>query len=306
MLARMRSFDDMPRYDAVVVGSGPNGLAAAIVLARAGRAVLVREGAATPGGGARTEALTRPGFLHDVFSAVHPLALASPFFRRLPLGAHGLEWIHSPAAVAHPLDDGTAVLLEPSIEETCAGLGADGPAYRVLVEPFATRWEDFFEDVLAPLHLPRHPRLLARFGRDALLPATWIARSRLRGPRARALFAGMAAHSALPLTAPPTAAFGLVLAVAGHAPGFRDRIVARHVMGPLDLQRRNPNLVGGDVGGGASDLRQLFFRPAARLNPYTTPLPGVFVCSSSSPPGGGVHGMCGYYAAHAALRHWPP
>ncbi len=467
-------------YDAIVVGSGPNGLSAAIALAQAGRSVLVLEGADQPGGGTRTEPLTLPGFTHDVCSAVHPFGVASPFFRALPLAAHGLEWIQPPAAVAHPFDDGSAALLERSTQVTAAGLGADGPAYRALMDPFVERWQDLYPDVLGPLlRLPRHPLLLARFGPRALPPAAWLARRLFKGERAQALFAGIAAHATLPLNRPPSAAFGLMLGVAGHAvgwpvprggsasiaaalisylrslggevklqtpvasldvlpparailldvtprqflrlagarlpclyrkqlewfrpglgtfkvdwalsgpipwrapecaraatvhlgatleemeagrqdnwrgrpaarpyvilaqpslfdptrapagkhvawgychlplgdstdmteriedqierfaPGFRERILARHVMGPAALEHHNPNLIGGDINGGEATLRQMVFRPAVRLDPYRTPLPHVFLCSSSTPPGGGVHGMCGYHAARSVLR----
>jgi phytoene dehydrogenase-like protein len=464
-------------YDAVVVGAGPNGLAAAIELARAGRSVVVIEGADVPGGGARTEALTLPGFAHDVCSAVHPLGAASPFFRSLPLGRHGLEWLHSPAAVAHPLEDGTAALLERSPGATAGWLGGDGAAWRTMMVPFVARWRALFADTLGPLHLPRRPLLLAGFGALGLLPTTVLIRRLFRGERARALFAGIAAHATLPLDQSPSAAFGLMLGVAGHAvgwpiprggsgriasalvdllralggevvtgrmvtslaglpaagsvlldltakqvlrlggldlpdgyrrqldafrpglgtfkvdwaldgpipwraaecaraatvhlgtseeivagrreewagraakrpfvllsqptlfdpgrappgkhtawgychvplgsavdmterieaqverfaPGFRARILARHSMGPADFERHNPNLVGGDINGGESTLWQLFLRPAARLNPYTTPVKGVYLCSSSTPPGGAVHGMCGYYAARTVL-----
>jgi phytoene dehydrogenase-like protein len=467
------------RHDAIVVGSGPNGLAAAITLAQAGLSVLVREAASMPGGGARSEALTLPGFLHDVCSAVHPLGVASPLFRRLPLADHGLEWIQPSAAMAHPFDDGTVALLERSTAATGEWLGPDAAAYRALMDPFVTRWEQLYSEVLGPpLHLPRHPLLLANFGLRALLPTSWLVRRFFRGPKARALFAGIAAHETLPLGQSPSSAFGLVLGVAGHAvgwplarggsgsitralvsylrslggelvtdapveslddlpqaravlldltprqilriagpwlpsryrrqlqqfryglgtfkvdwaldgpipwrapdcgraatvhlggsleeieaeretawagrtperpfvllvqpslfdnsrapagqqtawaychppngspanmtekieaqierfaPGFRDRIIARHTMGPGALERHNPNLVGGDISGGEATLSQLLFRPVPCLVPYTTPLRHVFICSSSTPPGGGVHGMCGYYAARAAL-----
>ncbi|MGI9148252.1 MAG: phytoene desaturase family protein [Chloroflexota bacterium] len=469
----------MDAYDAVVVGAGPNGLAAAVTLARAGLRVLVREAADTPGGGARTEPLTLPGFAHDVCSAVHPLAIGSPFFRRLPLAKHGLEWIQPPAAVAHPFDDGTAALLERSTADMDRQVGQDAAAWRGLMDPFVSRHEQLFADALGPLKVPRHPLLLARFGLMALQPTTWLTQRLFRESRARALFAGMAAHATLQLGRPPSAAFGMVLGIAGHAvgwpiprggsgnitralvsylrslggvvltdapvtsldelpagrvvlldltprqilrlgathlprgyraqleayqyglgtfkvdwaldgpipwrapqatraatlhlggtleeidrgraqewagqpaerpyvllvqptlfdpsrapagkhvgwaychlpnasnvdmtarveaqverfaPGFRDRILARHVMGPADLERHNPNLIGGDISGGEATLMQLFFRPTIRPVPYATPNPKLFVCSSSTPPGGGVHGMGGYYAARVALR----
>ena len=469
----------MERYDAVVVGSGPNGLAAAIVLARAGLRVLVREAADTPGGGARTEPLTLPGFVHDVCSAVHPLGIGSPAFRRFPLAAHGLDWIQPAAPLAHPLDDGTAVMLERSTRAMAGSIGSDAPAWQALMDPFVSRCEQLFADALGPLKVPRHPLLLARFGLVALPASTWLARRLFRHARAGALFAGIAAHATLPLSQPPSAAFGMILGVAGHAvgwpiprggsasitralvsyfrslggdlvtsapvaalddlppsravlldltprqilrlagadlpagyrlqlehykyglgtfkvdwaldapipwrapqaaraatlhlggtleeihagrqqewsgqpaqrpfvllaqptlfdpsrapngkhvawaychvplgsttdmtdrieaqverfaPGFRERILARHVMRPADLERHNPNLVGGDITGGEATLLQLFFRPALQPIPYATPNPRLFVCSSSTPPGGGVHGMSGYWAARLALR----
>jgi phytoene dehydrogenase-like protein len=465
--------------DAVVVGAGPNGLAAAIVLAEAGLSVRVLEAADTVGGGARSAELTLPGFVHDVCSAIHPLGVASPFFRTLPLAEHGLGWVDPPAALAHPFDDGTAALLERSADADVRGLGEDDERWCRLFAPLAREAEPLLEDVLAPLHLPSHPVGLARFGARAVLPATALARLSFRGPKARGLFAGLAAHSMLRLERPPSAAFGLILGLLGHAvgwpfprggsqrlsdglasylrslggeietgrkveslselgetrpvlldvtprgllelagdrlpsryrrrleryrygpgvfkldwaldgpipwraeecaraatvhlgatleeiaaseaapsrgevperpyvllaqqslfdptrapagqhtawaychvpngsgvdmterierqverfaPGFRERILARSALGPADLERHNPNNVGGDINGGAADLRQLFTRPVARLSPYTTPLPGVFLCSASTPPGGGVHGMCGYHAAKAALR----
>jgi phytoene dehydrogenase-like protein len=470
-----------PRYDAVVVGSGPNGLAAAIVLAHQGLSVQVVEANDTPGGGARSAELTLPGFIHDVCSAVHPLGLASPFFRTLPLADHGLEWVHQPASVTHPFDDGSAAIMELSVGQTAARFGQDALAYRALMQPLANDWLNVYREALAPLHLPRRPVSLARFGIRGLLATTWLTKTLFRGAQPRALFAGIAAHATLPLSQPPSAAFGLILGLAGHAvgwpiarggsasisralisyllslggevvtgkrvestddlppsrmillditprqmvsilgnrlparyraqlerfqyglgtfkmdwaldgpipwravecrlaatvhlggtleeiarshdqgwagqvpehpflilaqptlfdrtrvpegdanhivwayghvpngsagagmadrieaqierfaPGFRDRIRARHVLTPLDLERSNANLVGGDIGGGEVNLMQLFTRPALRINPYATPIPGVYVCSSSTPPGGGVHGMGGYHAARAAL-----
>lgn len=466
-------------FDAVVVGAGPNGLAAAITLARAGRSVLLREAKAEIGGGARSSELTLPGFVHDLFSAVHPLGAGSPFFRRLPLAEHGLEWIHPPAPLAHPLDDGSCPLLERSIDRTAQSLGEDADAYRALVSPFNDRWEKLAVDVLRLPRVPRHPALLARFGMPAVRSAAGLAASRFRGERAAALFAGIAAHAVAPLTRPFTAAFGLILAVAGHAvgwpfprggarsiadalasyfvslggvietdapvhslselpparavlldltprqvvrvagervseryrrrlerfrygpgtfkvdwalsgpipwtapdcaragtvhlggsleemieaeaapwegraadrpfvllaqptlfdptrapagkhvawaychvphgsdvdmtdrieaqverfaPGFKARILARHTMGPAELERMDANLVGGDIAGGAMTGLQLFFRPTISLHPHRTPVKGLYLCSASTPPGGGVHGMCGYNAARFALR----
>ncbi|HJQ48991.1 MAG TPA: NAD(P)/FAD-dependent oxidoreductase [Gaiellaceae bacterium] len=466
--------------DALVVGSGPNGLAAAVELARAGLSVRVLEAAETIGGGTRSAELTLPGFVHDVCSAIHPLGVASPFLRTLPLEAHGLEWVQPLAALAHPFDDGSAVLLGRSPEAAAPMLGEDDVRWRRLFAPLARDADSLLEEILAPLHVPAHPVTLARFGLRALLPATTVARRSFRGAKARGVFAGLAAHSMLPLERPPSAAFGLMLGLLGHAvgwpfprggsqaiadalasylrslggeietgrrveslaelgeprlvlldvtprallalardrlpdsyrrrleryrygpgvfkldwaldgpipwraedcahaatvhlgatleeiaaseaapaqgripgrpyvllaqqslfdptrapdgrhtawaychvpngsgldmterieaqverfaPGFRDRILARSARGPADLERENPNCVGGDINGGLADLRQLLTRPVARWSPYSTPLPGVFLCSASTPPGGGVHGMCGYHAARAALRH---
>ena len=468
---------------ATVVGSGPNGLAAAVVLARAGVQVRVIEAAPELGGGARTQELTLPGFLHDHCSAIHPLAAASPLLRALPLAEHGLAWVASPAALAHPFDDGTAALLLRSPAETGATLGLDARAWARHVGSLAARARALVDDVLsAPARLPRHPLLLARFGVAAVRPAAGLARAWFRGPRARALFAGIAAHAARPLEAPGTAAFGLVLAVAAHgdgwpfprggaaaipralaavlraaggavetgravaslrelgaggavlldlvprgvlrvagqnlpagyarrlarwrhgpgalkvdwalagpipwrardcafaatvhlggaaeeiaeaeaqaarglvprrpfvilaqhtlfdptrapagrhtawayahvpsgwagdalaaadaieaqverfAPGFRALVLRRAVRPPLQLEGDNPNLVGGDVGGGENSLTQLASRPTLGFDPWSTPVPGLFLCSAATPPGGGVHGMCGGHAASAALR----
>ncbi len=205
----------------VVIGSGPNGLAAAIVLARAGRNVTVYEANARIGGGTRSEELTLPGFVHDLCSAVHPMAIPSPCFEMFPLSAHGLEWIHPAAPLAHPLDDGTAVMLERSVDATAANLGEDGAAWRNLMEPFAASWGELRHDLLAPLlGVPRHPLLMARFGLAALRSARGLAESHFRGVRARALFAGLAAHSFLPLEAPASAAIAMALAVAGHGTGW--------------------------------------------------------------------------------------
>jgi len=466
----------MRNPDAIVIGAGPNGLSAAIALARAGRSVLVLEANETVGGGARSAETTAPGFVHDLCSAVHPLGAASPWFRQLPLAQHGLEWIEPPAALAHPFDDGGAVIVERSITETARGLGTDAGAYRDLMTPLAGNWERLFPALLGPFRWPRDPLALTRFGLLGLRSAAGLAASRFRGERARGLFAGMAAHSILPLEKPLTAAFGLVLSLAAHtagwpfprggaqkiadalasylrsqggeivtgapvrsidelpparavlcdltprpllsiagrrfpawyrkklesyrygpgafkadwaldgpipwrasecaragavhlggsleeiarserqswegspserpfvllaqlslfdptrapsgmhtawaychtpngsnsdmlesienqierfAPGFRRRVLARAVTPPDELERRNPNLVGGDIAGGVSDLSQFFTRPTWRT--YSTPVPGVYICSSATPPGGGVHGMCGYFAAQRAL-----
>jgi phytoene dehydrogenase-like protein len=466
--------------DAVVIGSGPNGLAAAIALARAGRSVRVYEAETSVGGGTRSAALTEPGFVHDVCSTVFALALASPFLKTLPLAEHGLALVHPASPFAHPLDDGTAVVVERSIESTAESLGArDARAYRTLMTPLVGSSTQLMHALLGPIGL-RHPFLMASFGLTAIRSATSLARSRFRGERARALLAGTAAHSALPLEYAATAGYGLGLLIAAHAvgwpvarggsqrladalasylrsldgdivlgervaslaqlpasrvvlcdvtprqflrlagdrvppgyrrrleryrygpgvfkadwalhapvpwrapgceragtlhlggtlaeiadgeraswagrvhdkpyvlvvqpslfdssrapagrhtlwaychvphgcavdrtdaierqierfaPGFRDCISSRHVLGPAAMEQRNANLIGGDIAGGAPDLAQIFARPVASLNPYATPVDGVYLCSSSTPPGIGVHGMCGYYAATAALRN---
>ncbi len=470
--------------DAIVVGAGPNGLAAAIKLARAGRSVHVIERADEVGGGTRTAELTLPGFRHDVCSAVHPLAVGSPFLNGLALERRGLSLCYPEIEAAHPLDDGSAVAVRRSVADTAVGLGADGDAYASLIEPLARGWPALARFVLAPLGtLPRDPLLAARFGLAGLLPAARLARWRFHDERARALLAGMAAHSMQPLGAPATAAFGLVLLALAHAagwpvarggsqaitlamrdelealggtvetgrelralrelaefgdvkavlfdltphqlleicgpddlseryrralgryrygpgvfkvdyalsgpvpwrasecqtagtvhlggtfeqiaasesaigkgrhperpyvlvaqqsvvdptrapagqhtlwaychvpngsdidmtaaiegqierfaPGFSDLVLARATRGPAQVQAENPNYVGGDINGGAATLIQTFARPVARACPYTTPNPKLFLCSSATPPGGGVHGMCGYHAARAALR----
>ena len=468
--------------DAVVIGSGPNGLAAAVELARNGASVLVLEAAETIGGGTRTAELTLPGFHHDVCSAAHPLGILSPFFSSLPLAEHGLTWIQPPASVAHPLDGEPAVMLTSSLDATAAALGPDAAAYRRLIAPLLHHPRELVQEVLGPAHLPRHPLVLARFGLPALLPASVLGHAWFRGERARALLAGCAAHSILPLSRPVSAAAGMLFLFSAHveswpiarggsaaitgalasylralggrietsrpvrsvtdipparvhlydtspaqlasiaapmlpggyvrrlrgfrygpgifkidwaldgpipwrdpacldsatvhlggtlddiaaaeaavwrgehpdnpyvllvqpslfdptrapagkhtgwaychvpsgsaadltetverqverfAPGFRDLIAARHVMRTADLERYNANNVGGAITGGVTDLGQLFTRPVVRANPYTTPNPRVFICSASTPPGGGVHGMCGYHAARSALRRLP-
>ncbi len=455
--------------EAVVVGSGPNGLAAALTLAEAGVHVRVLEAAATPGGGCRSDALTLPGFVHDACAAIHPVTVASPFFRKQRIERH-VEFVHSPAALAHPFDDGTAALLLRDVRATDAQLGAGGSWARAM-GPLVAEAEFLIEDLLAPLlKIPRHPLAFARIAPLALLPATLFARGALRGARARALFAGLAAHSMIPLEAPGSAAFGLMLGLLGHhvgwpfprggagrivdflveriralggevetsrevrslrelpveamkfldvtprqfvrlagdaltpaqarpyerfrygpgvfkidyalrapipwrarecasaatvhiggsieeiarserdawrgvrserpfvllaqhtlfdasrapdgmhtawaychvphgdggdftdaieaqierfAPGFRDCIAARHTTGAMQMQAYNANYIGGDIGGGAATLWQTLARPRLALNPYRTPLAGVYLCSSSTPPGPGVHGMCG-------------
>jgi phytoene dehydrogenase-like protein len=465
--------------DAIVIGSGPNGLAAAITLAQAGRSVRLLEAEATIGGATRSLALTQPGFVHDVCSTVHALAVLSPYLKTLPLAAHGLEFVHPPAPFAHPFDDGTAIVAERSVDATADSLGAaDGRAYRKLVAPFVARAGDLMTALLGPPGV-RHPLVMARFGRHAIRSASALAHGRFRDARTRAMIAGAAAHSMVPLEYAATAGYALGLIVAAHtagwplarggsqqvanalaaylrslggeivtgtrvdsldelpparavlcditprqflriagarlrgryahrlaryrygpgvfkmdwalnapvpwrarecaragtlhlggsfadiadseraawhrrvhdkpyvllvqpgvcdssrapagkhtlwaychvpngstedmtariedqieryAPGFRDCIIARHAMPAAEMERRNANLIGGDIGGGASDLAQLVMRPIFSLNPYATPIHGVYLCSSSTPPGIGVHGMCGHYAARAALR----
>lgn len=463
---------------ATIVGSGPNGLSAAVVLAQAGLDVEVREAQSTRGGGARSGQTTLPGFLHDLGSAVYPLGISSPFFSSLRLENHGLHWIHPIAPLAHPFDDGSAVVLERDLRATAKQFGPDEQAYFELFDPFVRHWHALVGDVLRPvIHVPRRPFLIAAFGMDAVQPAHFFVQRRFRAPRAQAVFAGLAAHAILPLKYPLTTAFGLILGASAHAagwpiaaggaqsitnalagvltslggriltdsrvdsldalpsrdltlcdvtprqflsiagaklpspyrdslkgyrygpgaykvdwalnqpipwrspecaragtvhlggsleeittseraawrgqhaekpfvllsqpslfdpsrapqgkhtawaychvpngstlpmlsrieaqierfaPGFRDCVLARKVYSPADLEAVNSNLIGGDVNGGAFTVKQFVSRPTFRQ--YGTPLPGVYLCSSSTPPGGGVHGMCGYFAARAALK----
>jgi phytoene dehydrogenase-like protein len=471
--------------DAIVVGSGPNGLAAALTLARAGRSLRVYEAAPTIGGGTRTEELTLPGFRHDVCSSIVPLTLASPFFRTVDLAARGVDLIQPDAPVGHPLDDGRAVILERSFTATAAGLDLDrrtddGSAWRRLFGPLARDAAKLSRELLRPVvHIPRHPLALARFTVPALASARGLARSRFQGEAARALFAGLAAHSMIALDRPMSASFGLVLGTYAHAvgwpmvgggvgaiaialaaeirelggqivtdrrvdrlddlpparavffdttpravvaiagdrlpprtrshyerfrygsgvfkvdwaldgpvpwaaedlkrvgtvhlggpleeiarserrvasghhadkpfvllaqyhpwdpsrapagsttawaychvptgsdvdmtdrieaqverfaPGFRDRILARATHSPAQLEARDANYIGGDINAGIFDIRQLLFRPTVSLDPYRAG-PGIYLCSSSTPPGGGVHGMGGFHAARSALHH---
>jgi len=466
-------------YDAIVVGAGPNGLASAITLAREGRSVLVIEAKGTIGGGARTCELTLPGFRHDICSAIHPLGLGSPFMRTLPWDELGVEWIQPDIPLAHPLDDGTAIALHRSLDQTVASIGRDGPAWRRLFEPLVAHWKRLGPILLGPNPLSPRLDLLARFGLPAMLPAALLPRLVFREERARALFAGLAAHSFLDFDQPFSSAFGVTLGLLGHAvgwpipkggsqsivdgmarylqslggdivcgwevesldelpssravlldvtprqllklageklpagyrrkleryrygpgvfkidyalsepapwtapecrragtvhvggtlaeiaaserdanrgrlserpfvlaaqqslfdesrapagkhtlwaychvphgstadrteaieaqierfaPGFRDVILARSVRNTQAIQAYNPNYIGGDINGGVQDIRQLWTRPVAAWPPYATPLSGVYLCSSSTPPGGGVHGMCGFHAARVTLR----
>ncbi len=465
-------------YDAIVVGSGPNGLAAAILMQQQGLSVLLIEGKPTIGGGLRTAELTLPGYKHDICSAVHPLAVASPFLKQLPLQEHGLEYILPEINAAHPFDNGSAAILKHSIEETAAALGADQSAYKKLVSGVAKDWPLIAPDALGPLHFPKHPLAMARFGLKGLTPASYLVK-RFKGEEAKGFIAGMAAHAIQPLTNLATSAVALVLLATGHndgwpipkrgsqaianalasyfiaiggkietdfyvrslkelpsahsvlfdvtpgqllqiagyqfssiykwqlrrfrygmgvfkidwaldapipftaaacqlagtihlgntfkeiatdeqqiwegkhpdkpfvllsqptvfdpsrapagkhtawaychvpngsvrdmtaiienqverfAPGFKETILARHTMNTEEIEAYNPNYIGGDINGGVLDLPQLFTRPALRYSPYKTSAKGLYICSSSTPPGGGVHGMCGYYAAKKALK----
>ncbi|MFO0964291.1 MAG: NAD(P)/FAD-dependent oxidoreductase [Gemmataceae bacterium] len=255
-------------YDAVVIGSGPNGLAAAITIARKGRTVLVVEAEPALGGGARSAELTLPGFIHDICSAIHPLGIASPFFRDIaPLTRYGLEWIHPPAPLAHPLDDGSAAVMERSIEATGRTLGVDANAYCRLMEPLVRNATSLFDETLGPLRPPRHPILLARFGLRAIWPATTLARRWFSGPHARALFAGVAAHSILPLERMLTSAVGLLLGVAGHAVGWPlPRGGSQRIS---DVMAEMLRSLGGELTSGwrVESLREL---PPARVYLFDT------------------------------------
>ena len=465
--------------DAIIIGSGPNGLTAACMLAREGLRVHVIEAKETIGGGARTMELTLPGFRHDVCSAIHPMGTVSPAFLELGLERHGVEWIYSPYELAHPFDDDSVGLLSRDMAVTRASLGVDAGAWEQLMAPFLARFETLMSETLRPIRLPKHPFLMLRFGLKGLRSCEALVRSHFTGTHAAAMFAGCAAHSILPLDAFATSSFGLMLALVGHAagwrlprgrfiaivdalasllrslggtietgrevtslkelpeakailfdltprqiariagdalpesfrkrfeafrygpgsfkvdwalsgpipwrapechqaatvhlgptfeeirlgeaqmsagthperpftlvaqqslfddtrapagqhtgwgychvphgstvdmterieaqverfaPGFRDLIIGRHVINPMDLERHNANMIGGDIGGGANDVWQFLMRPIVELDPYTTPNPKLFLCSSSTPPGGGVHGMCGYWGARTVLR----
>ena len=470
-------------YDAIIIGTGPNGLAAAITLARAGHSVLLFESRETIGGGCRSGELTLPGFTHDICSAIHPTALASPFFRMLPLEKYGLEWIQPEIALAHPLDDGTAATLCRSIESTSESLGEDATRYKRFMQPLVENWQIILEAIHGPLRpqlLVRHPFKLAQFGLPALRSASGLGKGQFKGQTARALFAGMSAHSMLRLDTPTSGAAGLLLGMLAHAvgwplprggsqrivdalaaylrdlggeivtgvevksldmlpearvilcditprqllriagdrisglyksqvqhyrygpgvfkldialdgpipwrnaacsragtvhvggtlpeiaqaeravwrgehpekpyvllaqqslfddtrapagkhtvwaychvphgsrfdmaeriemqierfaPGFRERILARHTTNAMEMEAYNANYIGGDINGGVQDALQLFTRPAIQPVPYATSNKQIYLCSSSTPPGGGVHGMCGYFAASSALAH---
>ena len=470
------------KYDAVVIGSGPNGLAAAITMAREGLSVKVFEASETIGGGTRTQGLTLPGFRHDVCSAIHPMAKTSPFLKSLPLEEYGLKWIYPEYPLAHPLDGESPAVLHRSFSDTVASLGKDGPAYRKLFEPLVQNWESLAPQLLGPFSpVPKTPLLMARFGLKALQSAEGLAQSTFSTERAKALFAGLAAHSILPLDKISTSAIGLVLGAVGHvenwpfpeggshaitramaehlktlggeietsrhitslaelptskviffnttpaqlldiagdyvpskyagkvsnfeygagvfkidlaldepipwkdeacrkagtvhvggtleeivaseqclktgrhsekpyvlvaqqslfddtrapegkhtcwaychvpagstkdmtepilnqierfAPGFRDVIIGQYTMNTRAMHDYNPNYIGGDINGGRQDITQLFTRPAGLFDPYNVPGTNMYISSSSTPPGGGVHGMCGYHAAQSALKEF--
>ncbi|HEY2349068.1 MAG TPA: NAD(P)/FAD-dependent oxidoreductase [Puia sp.] len=466
-------------FDAVVVGSGPNGLSAAITLQKSGLKILLIEADSTLGGNMRSAELTLPGFTHDIGAAIHPMAASSPFFSSLPLNEFGLEYIFPKYAVAHPFDDGSASWLECSLQKTASALGNDGESYTKLFSRLLSEWHLIESDVLGPLRIPRHPLAMANFGMSALLPANTLCRKYFKDEKAKGLFAGTAAHGFLPFSKIASSAAGLVLMIQGHlkgwpiikggsqkladalaayfvsiggqiqtgfrieklndlpsarafvldlspkqilriagnefsssyrsqleeyrygmgvykidwaldapipfraapcgqagtihlgnsykeialseqitskgehpekpfvllaqqsifdptraptgkhtawaychvpngsvrdmratiekqverfAPGFRERILAVHTMDTNAMEEYNPNNVGGSINGGEQDIRQLFTRPALRLSPYRTPAKSIYLCSASTPPGGGVHGMCGYQSAKCVLK----
>ncbi len=471
----------MKKYDAAIIGSGPNGLSAGVILAKAGLSVVIIEAKEQIGGGTRTSELTLPGFRHDVCSAIHPLGAASPLFQTLPLDRFGLKWIYPPRALVHPFDDGSAVFITNSIEETASNLNSDAEAYKNLMMPLVENTSLLLRDILSPLSFPSHPFRLIDFGLDAIQPSAVFAKRKFSGMKARSLFAGLSAHSILPLNKLFTTAFGLILAMTAHkpgwplpeggsqnisgsladyfislggeiitsqpvnslkdipecrikvfdltpkqildimgddlpsgykkklgryrygpgvfkidyalsepvpftaeeskttaaihlggsideitraeemvwngtipdksfvifvqpsifdksrvpegkhtawaychvpngsdtdmtkaienqierfAPGFRDVILAKNTMNTADLENYNSNYIGGDINGGMQDWKQLFTRPVLSLSPYSMPLKGFYICSSSTPPGGGVHGMCGYNAAKKILEDY--
>jgi phytoene dehydrogenase-like protein len=466
-------------YDAIVIGAGPNGLSAAIQLARHGLSVCIFESNKQIGGGARSEQLTLPNFIHDVCSAVHPMGCVSPFFNTLPLREHGLEWIESPLALAHPFDDEPAAFLSKSIQQTAENLERDKQSYLDLIGPFVNNTETLLTEILKPLRIPKHPFLMARFGLAAMRSASDLANSKFKTPRGKAIFSGCAAHSMVALNKIATASFGISLAIVAHlvgwpiikggsqkvidclqkyftslggeietgrkiesikslpaarailmaltpkqvatvagyqlpqkfrdrllkyrygpgifkidwaldgpipwkdpacsrsatlhlgstfdeilqsesdawngkisskpfvilaqpslfdstrapagkhtgwaychvphgsdldmieaienqverfAPGFKDLILARHTFNSTQLHQHNENIIGGDIGGGANNFMQFIARPVFKWDPYSTPNSRIFICSSSTPPGGGVHGMCGYNAANSVLE----
>ena len=270
-------------YDAIVVGAGPNGLAAAIVLARAGRSVLVVEARDRIGGGSRTAELTHPGYRHDVCSAIHPMAVASPLFQTLPLADFGLEWIEPPAALAHPLDDGTAAIVESSLDATAAGLGADADAYRKLIGPFLARQEELLPALLGPLRWPANPVMLARFGLRALRSADGLADAFFKEPRARALFAGCAAHSILPFDRLTTSAIGLVLLLVAHARNWPfPRGGSEAIVGALAAYFEH---LGGEIESGRA-VRSVGDLPAAKAILFdVTPRQLIAICGDRLPAG---------------------
>ncbi|GEP33305.1 hypothetical protein NSZ01_10730 [Nocardioides szechwanensis] len=288
---------------AVVVGSGPNGLAAALTLATAGVSVRVIEAAGSPGGGTRSAELTLPGLLHDECSAFHPLAVDTPFSRAAGLDAHGLEWCWPEIQYAHPLESGDGASAWRSATDTAADLGRDGPAWQAVFGELADRLDRISEDLFEPmLSLPHHPLDLALFGSLSALPASLLAR-RWRGPRAQAHGVHpVYAYAHVPSGWPGDATALVEAQIERFAPGFGERVLARHVRDVAAMSSYNANYVGGDIVTGANTPRQLVARPRAALDPYWLGTGLLYLCSAATPPGGGAHGMCGYNAAHSALR----